>query len=257
MKEAQMTYRQILPMGRSLRLKAYKDFIDSRPHYVKKDKKNLYIEHHHICPKSLGGPDKDWNMIWLTAHDHWWAHYYLWKAYEGTKYEGLASSAMWIINNKKMPSNNLKSCELSSQDYDFLKKDLSKHLAKIQTKRIKSPEEKYACGSSFRGKKRAPRTLEWRQHHSELLKNRLGKNKGKIYVNKNNKNKMIFPEDLETFLLEGYTKGLYISEKAYEKICAGSRRADHSYCSDETRLKESLSQKAYQQRLRDVKEKLK
>lgn len=34
----------------------------------------VYMEHHHIIPKCMGGSDKDENLIWLTAEEHYIAH---------------------------------------------------------------------------------------------------------------------------------------------------------------------------------------
>lgn len=35
---------------------------------------NLAIESHHIIPKSVGGPDENWNLVNLTVEDHMSAH---------------------------------------------------------------------------------------------------------------------------------------------------------------------------------------
>jgi len=42
----------------------------------RKNKKNneIYMERHHIIPKSRGGSDVEDNLIWLYAQEHYWAH---------------------------------------------------------------------------------------------------------------------------------------------------------------------------------------
>lgn len=130
-----MTYRQMLPMSRSIRLKPYKDFIDSRPYYVRKDKKYIYLEHHHICPRSLGGLDKDWNMIWLTAEDHWNAHYILWQCYKNTEYEDVAAAAFMRFQHVKSQLDK-HGKKLTKEDYVNLRKAAAKHGSKILKDRV-------------------------------------------------------------------------------------------------------------------------
>lgn len=49
-------------------------------------------------------------------------------------------------------------------------------------------------------------------------KGRSSKNKGKIYVNKDNVNKMIFPEELDYYTNNGWNKGIYLSEESRIKL---------------------------------------
>nr|YP_009105649.1 putative HNH homing endonuclease [Xylochloris irregularis]AIT94362.1 putative HNH homing endonuclease [Xylochloris irregularis] len=42
---------------------------------------NLPVEKHHIIPKSLGGPDAEWNLVVLTHTDHYIAHNPRFKVY--------------------------------------------------------------------------------------------------------------------------------------------------------------------------------
>lgn len=53
----------------------YQDYINrilSSRNNLKDD--NVYMEQHHITPKSLGGNDTDNNLIWLYAEEHYYAH---------------------------------------------------------------------------------------------------------------------------------------------------------------------------------------
>lgn len=42
---------------------------------------NIPVEKHHIIPRSLGGPDAEWNIIVLTHVDHYLAHNLRFKVY--------------------------------------------------------------------------------------------------------------------------------------------------------------------------------
>lgn len=58
--------------------KNYYDYID----YIKTLNRKLgYSEKHHIVPKCLGGSDDKFNLVVLTAREHFLAHYLLTKIY--------------------------------------------------------------------------------------------------------------------------------------------------------------------------------
>lgn len=59
--------------------KIYQNLIISR--FYRKNN-NGYYEKHHIWPKSLGGPNVSWNIIKLTAREHFIAHWLLYKLSE-------------------------------------------------------------------------------------------------------------------------------------------------------------------------------
>ena len=52
-------------------------------------KLDTYCEKHHIIPKSLGGTDDEWNLIYLTAGEHLYAHYWL---FVGTGKQSMAEA---------------------------------------------------------------------------------------------------------------------------------------------------------------------
>jgi hypothetical protein len=62
--------------------KIYKDFIfDRRIKEVDMIASGVYVERHHIVPRSMGGSDDPENLIALTAGDHFFAHLCLAKAH--------------------------------------------------------------------------------------------------------------------------------------------------------------------------------
>lgn len=56
-----------------------------------------YSERHHIIPKSLGGNNSDFNLILLTARQHFVAHQLLAKMTSGIAKQKMYK-ALWTIN---------------------------------------------------------------------------------------------------------------------------------------------------------------
>lgn len=61
----------------------YFSLVSSRKNRILSD--NVYIEKHHIIPRSLGGNDSDSNIVLLTAREHFIAHLLLVKMFVGEK----------------------------------------------------------------------------------------------------------------------------------------------------------------------------
>ena len=75
-----------------------------------KDSVPCYVERHHIWPKSLGGSDESQNIVFLTASEHYYAHYYLMKMLENQNDESYIKMvyACWQMNNRIAPGKNLE-----------------------------------------------------------------------------------------------------------------------------------------------------
>ena len=57
------------------------------------------------------------------------------------------------------------------------------------------------------------------KHHSTDVKNKISKSsKGKIWVNKNNKNKRINPNELDLYLQQGWKRGTYIKKSISKRV---------------------------------------
>jgi len=57
----------------------YHSLIETRRDRVKEY--GVYYERHHIIMKSMGGGDEDTNLVFLTAREHFIAHWLLWRIY--------------------------------------------------------------------------------------------------------------------------------------------------------------------------------
>lgn len=82
-----------------------------------------YVEHHHIIPRSEGGPDNNDNIVALTAREHYICHLLLAKIYNDYK--------MWhAVNLMSRLKNKIK---ITSRIYEIIKT----HLAKVMSDRMK------------------------------------------------------------------------------------------------------------------------
>ena len=46
---------------------------------ARKIEADKYYERHHIVPRSLGGSEDPENLVFLTAREHFIAHWFLWR----------------------------------------------------------------------------------------------------------------------------------------------------------------------------------
>ena len=76
-----------------------------------------YHEKHHILPKSMGGSDEPYNIVSLTAREHFVAHWLLWRIYRNRK---TACAFMYMCNILKK-----KGIKISSRTYGESREALS------------------------------------------------------------------------------------------------------------------------------------
>lgn len=112
---------------------------------------NIYLETHHIIPKSMGGVNKKINLVNLTAREHYIVHWLL------TKMVSSENKKKMILAFQKMHHSNIyhKRFE-NSKTYENVRKELSS-LSK-------------GSNNNFYGKK----------HSKETLKKISKANKGKV-----------------------------------------------------------------------------
>lgn len=109
----------------------------------RRDKKanGQYVEKHHILPRSLGGTDHISNMVWLSAKDHYIAHFLLYKATR-------TREMCFALNNMSRLKRKIKDIALDviseSLAYEQFRIDLSKHCSELAAIRIanQTPEER-------------------------------------------------------------------------------------------------------------------
>ncbi len=90
------------------------------------DKKVLdgYFEKHHILPKSLGGGDEPYNLVLLTAREHFIAHLLLWKANPTNR--PLIRAAYLMGNRRKGAGGKIAiQTKINSREYKELREAYS------------------------------------------------------------------------------------------------------------------------------------
>ena len=172
-------------------------------------KNNIYIQKHHIVPKSEGGNDDSDNLVYLPYKYHMMAHYLRGKELEQAGYKKAAfanyKAVLYALNENSIP----KTIKDFSSKIDFVvealqkRKDYEKQSIWItnglETKRQLKDEkipDGWRKGRTFK----SPATKKW--------------------VNKDGKNFYVEENELEEYLKNGYSIGMFKTEKM--------KKANHS-----------------------------
>ena len=89
---------------------------------AKNRKLDGYTERHHIVPKCMGGTDEPNNLVELTAREHFIVHKLLCKLYPTSRKLLFAFSCMALRTSS---DSNMRRYNVTSRDYDFIKKQRS------------------------------------------------------------------------------------------------------------------------------------
>ena len=96
-----------------------------------------YYEHHHIVPRSvciLLDKSQE-NLVYLTAKNHFLAHYYIWKWYKDELHEKKWARSMcyalYRMKRQLMMSNDI---ERLSDLYDEVRREFSKNQSEMMNK---------------------------------------------------------------------------------------------------------------------------
>lgn len=104
-----------------------------------------YVEVHHVIPRCMGGTDEPFNLVQLTAEEHFVAHALLHKMHPLNHKLTLAMGAL-LRNSRGKRSNKA---------YGWAKRKLSIALSEFHTGRVKSAQERANIAAA--GRRRAPR----------------------------------------------------------------------------------------------------
>jgi hypothetical protein len=122
---------------------------------------NVYVEKHHIIPRSLGGDNSDKNLIKLSAREHFICHLLLTKMVVGLHKQSMCYAA-WQMTHIK----GRERYKPSSRMYDILRKKLSAASKGIP----KSEDAKRNMSLAQKGKTGTPHTEEHKKYMSSLYK---------------------------------------------------------------------------------------
>lgn len=153
----------------------------------------VYVERHHIIPKSLGGDNTKFNLVSLTAREHFICHLLLPRMTTGVHKQKMTFAA-WALTMKK----DITDKKISNRTYQKLKEERAKLLrgksmsekqrlnlikvntgkpcseekkAKIREARklqITTEETKIKMSKARIGKKHSPKTIEKMQQSAKL-----------------------------------------------------------------------------------------
>ena len=179
----------------SIHYNRYINFIYSRQ--FRKIPEEIYIEKHHIIPKSLNGTNDNGNLIQLTAREHFIAHLILWKAFKGP----MTQAFRWMSDSNRF--NN----KLTSKQYERLKNDREKVSEETKNKMSNSHGDVSGKNNPFYGKHCSK---EHKQKQSKSLINT-------TFVYKNGKTIRIKIENLNDYIKMGYCYGM-IQRRPDKKI---------------------------------------
>lgn len=151
-------------------LKIYNQIIEKRKNNVPVG----YSEKHHIIPRCLGGSNNKYNLIYLTAREHFICHHLLTKIYHtGKEYSKVCLAFYWM--------HNIRKAKINSKLYEKLKLNHSLNAKNIglKNKGIKRTEE-FRKRISFLT--RGINNPMYGKKHTQEVKNKISLiNKGNTY----------------------------------------------------------------------------
>ena len=133
-----------------------------------RSKKDSYFEKHHILPKSLGGDDSKYNLVLLTAKEHFICHALLVEIHRD-KYENYCKMLHAFILMKGEYRNNRY---VNSRLYNKIKEEYSIIRSINEKGKILTQEHKNKISNSLKGNKLSEET---KMKISEKAKNRIRK----------------------------------------------------------------------------------
>jgi hypothetical protein len=186
-----------------------------------------YKEIHHILPKSLGGSNDKSNLVELTAREHFLVHLLLCKfTVCQAKYKmAYAFHAMCKLKNKFHNREYVANSKLAEKfRIEFNKALIGRKLPKYVKEKIANSlkgknsfwfgkkhtqETKDKMSKKAKGRKNALGMKHTENAKQKMSKSKLGNKHtlGMICINKDNKTKMIYKNELQNYLNLGFIKG--------------------------------------------------
>lgn len=111
----------------------------------------VYRERHHIIPRSEGGLDEDANLVYLTAREHFIAH---WLLYRANPHIPSRAYSFWRMCNGKGKVSTEDWIVIPSRAYEEGKLAFSRTISKTLTGKPKSPEHIAKVAAANTGQKR-------------------------------------------------------------------------------------------------------
>lgn len=100
----------------------------------RKKYEGVYYESHHILPKSLGGSNKKYNLVLLTAREHFVCHWLLCKMTTGQDMYKMKRALSWLAGKSKLH----KGRGLTSKQYEIARKYTSEVMSNLPEEVLKA-----------------------------------------------------------------------------------------------------------------------
>ena len=169
----------------------YYSIIDKAQSQLRSKNCEVYYENHHIIPESLGGVDREENMVLLTGREHFICHWLLYKFSEGVAKHKMANAWFMMCNanndkqNRYIPPARIyesaRAAKMLSPVSDITRKKQSeaqmgktiptntrKKISDTMRGRKKSEEHRKNLSNALKGKKKSE------DHLSKISKSRTG-----------------------------------------------------------------------------------
>lgn len=222
------------------------DYLNIYNNMIEKGKNRVltgYTENHHIIPKCVGGTDDTWNLVKLTAREHFICHLLLCKIYPKNS---KLKFALWNMCNVKRDYQ--ERYKVNSRLYNQIREDYSKSisgennpnfgrkLTKEQKNKIsKSRIGKYFGGNNpFFGKNHSDETKEKirkkssnHRHTDETKEKMSNTHKNKLWFYNDNGEHLRTLPDNPKIIEEGWKKGR-IGGKELSRLANEKRKEKYS-----------------------------
>lgn len=154
---------------------------------------NLYLEKHHIVPRSIGGSNDKDNIVALTGREHFICHVLLTKMTSGVAHYKMVHAAIGMKRARKYQERYI-----NSRLYETIKKEFAEisrqrnkgkvisEETRIKMSAAKSGKKKPAgfgekISAALKGKPKGPMSEEQKLQRSNTLKGRPSHKKGKKF----------------------------------------------------------------------------
>lgn len=188
----------------------YQRFIAAK---VERPRPQGYVERHHIVPVSMGGSDHPSNLIYLTAREHFLAHWMLWKAYRNRAMAAAFSSMRCLSNinlkrDFRMTSRAFESARIATSEAST-----EYWSAPVNRERQSSVAKMYGLGKAPKTQLQLEASVRRGKAASadpEVLRKRSLSMSQKVWMTKGEINKRVAKEDVDALGSEGWVRGRFI-----------------------------------------------
>jgi hypothetical protein len=143
----------------------------------------MIFHKHHIIPKSMGGSNESSNLVYLTAREHFIAHWLLWRIYKNEKMAFAFYAMVHMGENQTIKSSRIyEECKLARRQFIINNNKKYHKGKKLSQKQINNISEVFKnlvrtqkhSNNISNSLKNKPKTKEHRENISKSL---LGKHK--------------------------------------------------------------------------------